>query len=208
MIRFAAIATTLIALAFPSAGMAITLNPADQATVAKAEEYLNGLRSLKSRFAQDSSGGGFAQGMLYLRRPGRLRLDYEPPTQVQIFADGIWLIYVDKELEEVTQVPLESTLAGFLVRKNIALSGKITVTAVERGRGGIVRVQLIQTDEPDAGTLTLNFSEAPFALRSWTVSDAQGITTRVTLIGPEINPALKSELFRFDASKYDTPVRE
>ena len=88
----------------------------------------------------------------YMRRPGRLRLDYAPPATIQVYADGIWLIYVDTELEEVTHVPLGSSLAGFLVRETVSLSDDVTVTGVER-RPGIVRIHLVQTKEPEAGTL-------------------------------------------------------
>lgn len=209
MTRFLAYLALLLATALPASSVTakVQLNTEDQAAVARAETYLNTMQSLKSRFSQDSTGGGYAQGMLYLRRPGRLRLDYEPPAKVQIYADGIWLIYVDTELEEVTHVPLGATLAGFLVRKNVKLSGKVTVTKVERKRG-FLRVHLIQTDEPDAGQLVLNFSEAPFALRSWSVTDSQSVTTRVTLIGPEINPSIAKDVFEFDATKYDEPIND
>ena len=186
------------------ASAAAPLSPGDRADVARAETYLNGMKSLRAKFAQDSSNGGFAEGKVYLRRPGRLRLDYAPPATIQVYADGIWLIYVDTELEEVTHVPLKDTLAGLLVRKNISLSGEVTVTRVKRD-SGILRVHVVQTKEPEAGTLVLNFTEAPFALRSWIVTDAQGVTTRVTLIGAETNVSIASDVFRFDQSKYDSP---
>lgn len=189
-------------LAAPVSTAAPALSAADSAAVARAQDYLNGMRTLRARFAQHSTNGGYAEGKIYLRRPGRLRLDYEPPAKIQIYADGLWLIYVDTELKEATHVPLNSTLAGFLVRKNISLNGKVTVTKVER-ESGMVRVHLVQTKEPETGTLVLNFSEAPFELRSWLVTDAQGTRTRVTLIGTEINASIAGDVFRFDTSKFD-----
>lgn len=203
MTRFLALFVIAFGLAGASATIAAPPSASDKADIARAEEYLNGMKSLRARFAQDSSRGGFAEGKVYLRRPGKLRLDYAPPATIQVYADGIWLIYVDTELEEVTHVPLNSTLAGVLVRKDISLSGEVTVTKVQRG-SGILRVHLVQTKEPEAGSLVLNFTEKPFALRSWTVTDAQGVTTRVTLIGAETNVTIANDIFRFDQSKYDS----
>lgn len=205
MVRLVAALCVLFSLV-GTAGAA-TLSPQDRADIARAEAYLNGLRSLRAKFVQESSGGGFAEGTVYISRPGRLRLDYAPPAEMQVYADGFWLIYVDTELEQVTHVPLGSTLADFLVRKNIRLSGDVTVTNVERERG-MIRFHLVRTEEPDAGALVLNFSDSPFALRNWNVTDAQGVTTRVSLIAPEINVSIAEKVFHFDASKYETPTWE
>lgn len=201
MTRFLAWLVLAAVLATPAAA-APALSATDRAVVSRAQDYLNGMQSLQSRFAQHSTDGGYAEGKLYLRRPGRLRLDYAPPAKVQIYADGIWLIQVDTELQEASYVPLNSTLAGFLVRKNIKLSGEVTVTKVERD-SGMARVHLVQTEEPGMGTLVLNFTETPFQLRSWVVTDAQGSQTRVTLMGAEINAAITADVFNFDSSKFD-----
>lgn len=209
MIRYFTMLLLVIGVTAPAAGTAIgaPLNPKDRNAIARAESYLNEMRSLKSRFSQQSSAGTSAEGTLYLRRPGKLRLDYAPPSKTQVYADGIWLIYVDTELKEVTQVPLSATLAGFLVRKNISLSGKVKVTKVEYGPRSTM-LHLVQAKEPGSGTLVLYFNREPYALRSWKVIDARGITTSVNLVGPEINTAIGSKVFHFDASKYDEPIHE
>jgi outer membrane lipoprotein-sorting protein len=62
-----------------------------------------------------------------------------------------------------------------------------------------LRVHLRQTDEPDAGTLVLTFSDRPLALRQWTVIDAQGVRTRVALVNPEFNVAIDNRVFVVDA---------
>lgn len=209
MIKYFSFLILIAGTMAPAAGAVIgaPLSPEDRSTVARAEAYLNQMQSLKSRFSQHSSAGTSAEGTLYLRRPGKLRLDYAPPSKTQVYADGIWLIYVDTELKEVTQVPLGATLAGFLVRKNISLSGKVKVTKVEHGPRSIM-LHLVQSSEPEAGTLVLYFNREPYALRSWKVIDARGITTSVNLVGPEINAAIGSKVFHFDASKYDEPIRD
>ncbi len=176
---------------------AATLTAEDRADVARIEAYLNKLGSVRARFIQTTSTGAFAEGRLYLRRPGKLRLDYAPPVKLQIFADGFWLIYVDGELEQANHVPLSATPARVLVAENIRLSGDITVTHIER-TAQMIRLYLVQTEEPDAGALVLVFSDNPLTLRQWWVIDAQGISTRVSLVNPEFNVFIDNKVFIVD----------
>lgn len=169
----------------------------DKADIARVEAYLNNIRTLRADFIQTASSGGFAEGRFYLRRPGRLRFDYSPAGTLQMFADGFWLIYVDHELEQITHIPLSDTPAGVLIDDDVKLSGKFRVTRIERGPA-ILRVHLVRSEEADAGTLVLMLSDRPLALRQWTVIDAKGIATRVTLVNPEFNVAIDDRVFVFE----------
>jgi outer membrane lipoprotein-sorting protein len=172
------------------------LSAEDRSDIAKAEEYLNAIRTLKARFLQIADNGAAAEGTFYLARPGRLRLEYDPPVPILMVANGRFLIHYDKELKAVTHLPINSTPAGLLVRERIQLSGDVTPTKVERGPGSL-RITLVQTDDPQAGRITLVFSERPFALSNWQVVDAQGNTTRVALIEPHAGVPIDPALFRF-----------
>lgn len=188
-------AAVLALVGLPAAAAGPALSARDRADIARIEAYLNALRTVRADFVQSASNGGVAEGKLYIRRPGRLRLDYAPPTKLQIFADGFWLIYVDGELEQANHIPLKSTPARILVDDDIRLSGDVTVTGVER-RGQTIRVRIIETDDADAGTLVLTFGDRPLVLRQWSVIDAQGVTTRVALINAEFNVSIDNEVFR------------
>lgn len=172
------------------------LTTEDRADIARVEQYLNSVRTLRARILQIADNGGTAEGTLYLSRPGRLRLEYDPPVPILLVANGTFLIHYDKDLKTVAHLPLNSTPAGLLVREKIQLSGDVTVTRVERGPGSL-RVTLVQTKDPDAGQLTLVFGERPFALSNWQVVDAQGNVTRVALIEPKVDVPLDPALFRF-----------
>jgi len=198
---FAVLAPGLPATAQPASG------ERDGADIARIEAYLNGLKSLKSDFVQVSSGGRFAEGTFYLERPSKMRLAYKKPSTIEVYANDTFLIYVDTELEEVSHVPIRSTLAGFLVRDRIRLSGDVSVRRVTRA-AGTISVELYQTEEPDAGRFVLTFSEGPLTLRKWTVADAQGTETHVTLVGPAYNVAIPEKVFEFDQSRFDRPVME
>lgn len=189
-----ALAAALPALAAPKRA---TLSTQDKADIGRAEDYLNGITTLKARFLQIAGNGNQAEGTAYLSRPGRMRLQYDPPSPMLVVADGSFLIVHDRELGDPSYIPLGSTPAGVLVRENVKLVGKdVTVTRVAR-MPGILNISLVETDEPDAGELTLVFSESPFALRQWRVVDAQGSTTTVSLYESQTGLKLDPKLFEF-----------
>jgi outer membrane lipoprotein-sorting protein len=197
---FAFTAAAGLAAAFRKDAAAVApargLTDQDRADITRVETYLNDIRTLSSRFMQVSDNGGTAEGKLFLSRPGKLRLEYDPPVPILMVATSGFLIHYDKQLKSVTHLPIDSTPAGLLVREHIALSGDVTVSAVERGPGSL-RVTVTQTKDPNAGKITLAFSERPFALSNWQVVDPQGNVTRVALIEPRVGVPLDPGLFRF-----------
>ena len=193
-------------LAAGAAQGAYRLSDRDRADIARIETYLNSLQSIRSDFVQLASGGRYAEGTLYIERPQRLRLDYARPSTTQVYANGAWLIYVDTELQEVSHVPISSTPAGFLVRDRIRLSGDVTVQRVTRN-DKLISVELVQTGEPDAGRFVLTFADNPLTLRKWTVIDAQGISTNVSLVSPSFNTDIPRKVFIFDETRFDPELQ-
>jgi len=180
-----------------AAGPAADLDAAARADIGRIESYLNRLKTVRARFLQVSSTGEYAEGALYLNRPGKLRIDYEPPVPVEIIADGSRLIYHDRKLEQVTYLPLGSTPAGILVKEKVSLIGdELTVTGFERGPRSL-RVTVVRADEPLEGSLTLVFGDRPLELRKWSISDAQGTVTNVSLMNARFGVPLDEKLFRF-----------
>ena len=79
--------------------------------------------------------GGFAAGSFYLARPGKMRIEYDPPVPYLYVANGSWLTFWDEELGQRTDVPIGSTLADFITREDVSLDGEGTVTDVRRVPG-------------------------------------------------------------------------
>jgi outer membrane lipoprotein-sorting protein len=164
--------------------------------IARVEEYLNDLTTLKADFVQINPDGATVTGELYYQRPDKMRLDYDPPSDILIISDGWTIVYYDRRLEQISHLFINSTPLGFLLSDEIRLSGDVTVTGIERSAGEL-HVKLVQSDEPNQGSIQLSFAEDPLELRRWTVVDAQGQATQVVLERPETGLALKRELFRF-----------
>lgn len=174
----------------------------DKAQIARVEAYLDTLKTFKADFLQIDSAGGIAEGDVYMRKPGRMRFEYKPPAQILVVADGLWLVFHDKELKETTRLPLAATPVSILLKENVSLSGDVTVTSVEH-EAETLRVTIVDTENPDEGNIILIFSDKPFELRQWLVTDAQGQVTSISLGKIEKNVQLKPELFTFFDSDYE-----
>ncbi|MBU8537038.1 LolA family protein [Falsiroseomonas tokyonensis] len=173
----------------------------DRAALGRVEAYLNSLRTLRARFLQVAQNGASAQGTALISRPGRMRFDYDPPEPLLLVASGGQVLMYDRELRQPTAVPASSTPLGLLLTPEIRLSGNITVVGTERS-GGFLRVALHRTGARAEGLLTLSFAEAPMELRQWTVLDAQGRETRVTLYEVETGIPLENRLFDFNDPRF------
>jgi outer membrane lipoprotein-sorting protein len=178
-----------------------------QEPIARVEAYLNGIDTLRSSFVQINPDGAELTGELYFARPDKMRLEYDPPSRVLIVANRWQVIYHDRRLKQVSHMLTGSTPLGFLLEEEVKLSGDVTVTDLEE-KGGELRVTLVQTEEPDQGSITLVFGEQPMELRRWTVIDAQGLPTHVLLDRVETGVALDDELFVFHNPKFDPAGRE
>jgi outer membrane lipoprotein-sorting protein len=176
------------------------LSPADHQDIARIEAYLQSIDTLQAAFLQTSSDGRMAAGVLYLDRPGRLRMDYAPPVQVDVIATGTRLIYHDKEPGQVWQVPLAATPAAVLLDKHPKLlGGAVTVTHVEHV-GSALTVKFVQTSYADAGSLLLGLSTDPLVLRRLVLTDAEGTELIVSLMDHQLGGTIDPELFRFSDS--------
>ncbi len=169
----------------------------------RIEKYLNGLESAQARFVQTTHDGTQLVGTFYLQRPGKLRFEYDPPIDDFVVADGFFIYFYDSQLGEQTNAPIGQTLADFLLRSNIKLSGDISVEDISRG-GDMLQAELVQTADPEAGSLMLAFSEEPMTLKKWRIVDAQGLITEVELFYLKTDITHPSSLFGYSDPKKGT----
>jgi outer membrane lipoprotein-sorting protein len=186
------------ALALPppalAAPVSASLGAKDRADLQRIAAYLDGIRTMYARFQQVASDGTVASGQMWVERPGRMRFEYDPPSPILLIADRFYVYYVDKQLAEMSQVGLKSTPAWFLLRDRIAFDSDLVVTRFERG-AEVVRVTVVEKDQPEIGAVTMVFSERPLALRQWTVLDQQGRSTTVSLGEARFGMPLDPKLF-------------
>jgi len=186
-----ALAAALLAIPFSAA------QADDKADIAQAEDYLNTVQTLKARFIQVAPSGETAEGDLMLWRPGRMRLEYDPPAPILVLATGKFLVYFDKKLKQTSYMDLETSIAGVLVRDRVRLDGDDLKVLKVAHAPDLVNITVTHRKDPSQGQITLVFTQHPFALRQWQVLDAQNQATTVSLFEPKLGIPLDPELFKF-----------
>lgn len=171
-----------------------TLAPVDQALVARATAYLEGLTQAKGRFIQTDARGQVSQGAVYLKRPGKARFAYDPPSGLLVVSDGGTVSVADSRLKTFDKYPLVATPLSLFLAKTIRFDRGVQVTGVSRAADGFT-ITARDGRKQTAGQIALVFKDAPLTLAGWSVTDAQRRTTQVQLIGLAPVSRLAPDLF-------------
>lgn len=165
-----------------------------QDVIAKAERWFEKITTMRAQFIQISSDGSSATGTLYLRRPKQMRLQYDGDGKLALVVSGGWLHVDEGAKKQVNSFPIGSTPFAPMLREDIQLRSPKFQTTTSQANG-VATVKIIQETGEAAGSLTLEFSETPFALRRWIIEDAVGVTTKVTLQNPVFGEDFNNFLF-------------
>jgi len=189
------------ALAFAVAGGAQArekLLPVEEAYIARVEKYINSMGNISGEFRQQSSNGSADSGIFYIKRPGRMRLEYKSP--MLLVADGESLVYHDKKLDQISYLPLDAQPAAVILKGNASFDDPkagITIHEIRRLEGNRTAIMLGHEYSRQAGSMSLIFNDSPFGIAGWQVKDAHGITTDVVLYNiRESEETLPDSLFK------------
>jgi outer membrane lipoprotein-sorting protein len=152
-----------------------------QQLIQRINQALNGMATLVGDFQQINADGRRRSGKLYVMRPGKLRFDYNPPSQLEVISDGSNVAVIDKRVPQQDLYGIGQTPLKFLVAERIDVQRDTKVLGVKRERDEVILD--IEDRNTVAGTskIRIHFSGDTFMLRRWTVTDPQGIPTTVQL---------------------------
>jgi outer membrane lipoprotein-sorting protein len=187
---------TLIVLAFAGPLHAAAIGEAEKADLARVSDYLNTMRSVEGRFTQISPGGKSEGGTFYLRKPGRLRFEYDQPNPNLIVADGSTIAVSNTRLKTTDRYPLTDSPLRLLLSENVNLAADRRISNVRKEPGQLM-VTARQDTGPAQGQITLYFADSgsSLELRQWEVLDAQGLRTMVAISGLKQAANLNPRLF-------------
>jgi outer membrane lipoprotein-sorting protein len=197
MHRRTLLAGLLATLSLPTLASAQQSPSAPPAELARIQNYLSGLHSLKARFLQIAPDGTTSQGTAWMVRPGRMRFQYDPPSPLLLVAGHGLFIFRDNQLRQTTNIPLDRTPLGILLADNIQLSGGAVRLTNYLQDGNRIEVTLVRGSSPGEGSLTLIFQADPLALREWIVTDAQRRETRISLFDVQLGGSYPDSLFTY-----------
>jgi outer membrane lipoprotein-sorting protein len=170
-----------------------------QRTLQDYETYLQKIQTLIAHIEQQDPKGRVAKGILYIKKPGKMRLTYLPQKSIELITVGDRLVKYDWATKESDSISLANTPLQFLMQ----VSGKFTDQAkVEQWIPGPKWTQIIlrSKQDPEAGQIKLIFQEKPsFRLFRWVLIDVNGNKTIVTLEKLDINIPIASQVFEMKA---------
>jgi len=185
---------SLVGGALPFTAAHAALPADDQALVDQAVAYLEGLSEARGRFVQTDARGQQVPGSLYLKRPGKARFDYDPPAGLLVVSDGGRVSIANSRLKTFDSYPLMATPLSLFLARQIRLDRGVVVTRVSRQSDGFTVTARDQKKQAE-GQITLAFADSPLRLIGWTVTDAQGASTRIQLTKLEKTSGLAPSLF-------------
>jgi outer membrane lipoprotein-sorting protein len=157
------------------------IGEAQTKAVARINAYFNGITNLQGSFEQVDATNKRSTGRFYVQRPGKIRFDYAPPSALRIVADGASLAIEDADLRTVEKYPIQSTPFRLLLADAVDLARDARIVGVE-SQEGTLAISLEDKSGDAAGSIRLVFeSGAELQLKEWSITDAQGLTTRVSV---------------------------
>lgn len=159
------------------------------------ENYLNAIQTLEADIIQISSNGAVETGTLKIKKPGKMRFEYDPPARHLVMASGILFVIIDKKSTAEPQRYLTAqTPIGYLLDENINLNENSALKDISI-KGAHTNLSFYDHDNPAAGQLEVVFSQEPLILKEWTITNYSGEKTRVLLEKLIINKPISKKLF-------------
>ena len=154
---------------------------AEKISLSNISDYINGLKMVEADFEQVNSDGSIDAGKLYIRRPGKMRLEYEAPNNALVIAGaGSVAIFDDKTKNGPTIFPLKKTPLNLLLKKDVNLmENKMISEHTEKNENTFIVVQ--DPERLSQGKIEMVFSNQPILLESWTITNQSNQKTKIML---------------------------
>lgn len=195
MIRTSPVAIAAAAVIAASVAIPAAAQTGDLGMV---QAHLRALTTMTADFVQTDRTGKRLTGRLTLKRPGRIRFQYEAGVPILIVGDGRALVFVDYSVRQVQRYPIGNSPLGVLLDPTKDLSRIARVLTGNDPR--LVLVEARDPKRPEYGTITLAFARdagAPAGLRlqGWDALDAQNNRTSIRLSDQRYNGVVADSAF-------------
>ncbi|MEM8536365.1 MAG: outer membrane lipoprotein carrier protein LolA [Pseudomonadota bacterium] len=175
------------------------MSNAQQLSLNQISTYLNQLQTAQGGFTQINEDGTLFTGQIYIKRPGRIRFEYNPPSESMVMASGGQLAVFDARSNTGPErFPLSQTPLSIILQDNVDLDRASMVTNVVSD-GPTTTITAQDPDNPQYGNIQLVFTANPIELRQWIVTDDLGRETTIILNDLVAGGALGDILFNIRA---------
>lgn len=174
----------------------ITLDPRQIEIVKKVNDYFNALENMKGAFLQTTSDNKRLKGKFFMKKPGRLRFEYAPPSKQLIVSDGQQISIQDLDINTDDRVMVDQTPFRVLLKKDVDLLRDARILEVQEAQD-LVIVALQDKGKDASGKVRLFMALTPtLELKEWVTTDAQGLDTRLEVSALDRSQAIDAALFK------------
>ncbi|MEL7205586.1 MAG: outer membrane lipoprotein carrier protein LolA [Pseudomonadota bacterium] len=187
--------TRIVCIALATAAMSLPAAALEKLTLDEISAYLNGFLSASGQFTQINDDGTISTGKIFLKRPGKVRFEYNPPEDMLVVADGSRVGVVDGKSNTGPEAyPLGRTPLKIILARKVDFSQERMVTG-HVGDGTSTTVKAQDPENPEYGSIELVFTGSPVELRQWVINDGSGARTTVVLGNLETGVRIDDEAF-------------
>ena len=195
-----AAAWTLAPLAAIGLAVAAPAIAQSATALASVQAHLKSTSSMTADFVQTDRNGQRLTGKLTLKRPGKIRFQYQKDVPLLIVGDGSRLTMIDYQVKQVQSWPVKNSPLGALLDPDRDLSKYAKV--LPTGSSDVLSVEVKDPKRPEYGTITMVFvrdgsSPAGLRLRGWVALDSQNNRTRIDLSNQKFNVAVADSAFKW-----------
>jgi outer membrane lipoprotein-sorting protein len=178
-----------------SPGTTTAFDANQRALIDRINMYLMSVQTMIGDFVQVGPDGRRTEGKVYLQKPGRIRFEYNPPSPIELVADGNSVVIRDRKLDTQDLYPLSQTPLRFLLADRIDLLRETNVVSVSADDTFVSL--LLEEKHTLGGThkVLLMFAAKDTQLKQWTVTDPQGYDTTVALYNLDLGKKLDPSMF-------------
>ncbi|MEJ2408703.1 MAG: outer membrane lipoprotein carrier protein LolA [Novosphingobium sp.] len=196
-------AAALAALSVPAlvpAAPVLAATPDEARQLNQAVAALRGIATMKADFIQTDRNGQAVRGTLTLKRPGRIRFQYEKSAKMLIVSDGKAFTFIDYAVDQVQRWPISDSPLGALLdpHRDVVKFGKVIPT----GNPDVISIEVRDKSHPEYGVITLIFmrkASAPggLELAYWVALDSQNQRTTIALSNQRYGVPVSDRDFRW-----------
>ena len=180
----------------PALADSIGTEAGQHALVDRVSLYLSTIQTLVGNFVQVGPDGRKTEGKFYIAKPGRVRFEYDPPSPIEVVADGSSVVVHDRRLDTKDLYPLSQTPLRFLLADRIDLWNDTKVVSVGADDKYVTVTIEERTLIIGTSKLMMMFNAKDFQLLQWTVTDPQGYETTVGVYNLDMKQKPDPNLFR------------
>ena len=169
--------------------------------IKKIETYLNSIKSFEADILQIDPYGNETSGTIKLKKPGKLRIEYDDPKADHLIlaSNGVLVVIDYKSNTEPLRYPINETPLKYLSNQNLDLRNQAIDFKIYTSENKVA-LELKEIERSlSSGRIILYFATDPISITGWEIPINTNQSTKIILENLTLNSQLNDDLFYVSA---------